>query len=53
MCTLIIEIHSSWQFLMEVLAGSQTNNPDVITIKFGAICFHNCMLSLFSLSAGF
>lgn len=47
MCTLIIEIHSSWQFLMEVLAGSQMHNPDVITIKFGAICFHNCM-SLFS-----
>lgn len=49
MCTLIIEIHSSWQFLMEVLAGSQIHNPDVITIKFGAICFHNCMLSLFSI----
>lgn len=31
---------------MDVLAGSQTHNPDVITIKFPAICFHNCVVSL-------
>lgn len=56
MCTLIIEIQSTWQFLMEVLAGSQRRNPDVITIKFPAICFHNDVLSLSSpssTSAGF
>lgn len=51
MCTLIIEIHSTWQFLMEVLAGSQRRNPDVITIKFRAICFHNYVLSFSSPSS--
>lgn len=51
MCTLIIEIHSTWRVLMEVLAGSQRRNPDVITLKFRAICFHNYVLSLSSLSS--